>query len=209
MYSYCSSVHPFLLRSVESSCGHLGTRRGTQSAGLRSIHQAYLGSAANETMNSVMEWLRPVMMSLLSAIEIYRNVMKWWWFILKPWVFPCRFTTPKKFPLTGDWGWAWKGEASASFWSSQDHSPEISAIWEATFGRWLCRWYVSNQLTATLIVSQQIVPIEAFHQRQHLFPPTPQIDDMVRVPVSFGTDPKYWRYFWQSVSRCPYLLCVQ
>lgn len=103
MYSYCSSVHPFLLRSVESSCGHLGTRRGTQSAGLRSIHQAYLGSAANETMNSVMEWLRPVMMSLLSAIEIYRNVMKWWWFILKPWVFPCRFTTPKKFPLTGDW----------------------------------------------------------------------------------------------------------
>lgn len=43
MYSYCSSVHPFLLRSVESSCGHLGTRRGTQSAGLRSIHQLILG----------------------------------------------------------------------------------------------------------------------------------------------------------------------
>ena len=75
----------------------------------------------------------------------------------------------QKVPFNGSLGWAWRGEASANFWSRQDHSPEISAIWEANFGRWMCRWYVSNQFGATLIVSQQIVAIEAFHQRQHRF----------------------------------------
>lgn len=38
----------------------------------------------------------------------------------------------QKVPFNGSLGWAWRGEASANFWSRQDHSPEISAIWEAT-----------------------------------------------------------------------------
>ena len=157
---------------------------------------AYLGSAANETMNSVMEWLRPVMMSLLSAIEIYRNVMKWWWFILKPWVFPCRFTTPKKFPLTGAWVELGGAKHPPIFDRARTTHQKYQRFGRPSNWRWQCRWYIICQQPSNPDRFSTNCSHWGFPPTPAPFPPTPQIVGMVRVPVSFGTDPKYWRYFW-------------
>ena len=143
-------------------------------------------------------------------IKLYRNDMKWWWFILKPWVFPCGFTTPKKFPLTG----AWVELGGAKHPPIFDRARTTHRKYQR-FGRPLWKMDVSLICQQPVWCNPDRFPTNCSHwgfpPTPAPFPPTPQIDDMVWVPVSFGNWSKVLEILLDNkrFSRFPYLLCVQ
>ena len=82
---------------------------------------------------------------MMSLYILYRNDVKWWWFILKPWVFPCRFTTPKKFPLTGAWVELGGVKHLPIFDRARTTHQKYQRFGRPSNWRWQCRWYIICQ----------------------------------------------------------------